>query len=110
MDIAIGSYRKPQEAQMTSTMVECLQGIQTAKEAAAPDKNGSGNPKIRHEYFTRADDAIRDTLCAQMPYGGSIISYGIVTKEGFGKQHMYEWPRRSPRVTQLVRSSFRAFG
>jgi hypothetical protein len=28
------SYRKPQEAQMTSTMVECLQGIQMAKEAS----------------------------------------------------------------------------
>jgi hypothetical protein len=34
-DIEDRSYRKPQEAQMTSTMVECLQGIQTAKEAAA---------------------------------------------------------------------------
>jgi hypothetical protein len=34
-DIEVGSYRKPQEAQMTSTVVECLQGIQTAKEAAA---------------------------------------------------------------------------
>jgi hypothetical protein len=64
MDIEIGSYRKPQEAQMTSTMVECLQGIQMAKEAAAPDKNGSGNLKIRHEYFTRADDAnTRYTMC-----------------------------------------------
>jgi hypothetical protein len=41
---------------MTSTMVECLQGIQTAKEAAATDKNGSGNPMIRYEHFTRADD------------------------------------------------------
>jgi hypothetical protein len=57
MDIEVRSYQKPQEAQMTSTVVECLQGIQTAKEAAAPDKNGSGNPKIRHEHFTRADDA-----------------------------------------------------
>jgi hypothetical protein len=56
-DIEIGSYRKPQEAQMTSTVVECLQGIQTAKEAAAPDENGSGNLTIRHEHFTRADDA-----------------------------------------------------
>jgi hypothetical protein len=37
--------------------MEYLQGRQTAKEAAAPDKNGSGNPKIRHEHFTRADDA-----------------------------------------------------
>jgi hypothetical protein len=35
MDIEARSYRKPQEAQMTSTMVECLQGIQTAKETAA---------------------------------------------------------------------------
>jgi hypothetical protein len=56
------SYRKPQEAQMISTMVECLQGIQTAKEAAAPDKNGSGNPANNDEYFTRADDAY--TRCA----------------------------------------------
>jgi hypothetical protein len=46
MDIEVGSYQKPQEAQMTSTMVECLQGIQMAQEAAAPQKNGSGNPKI----------------------------------------------------------------
>jgi hypothetical protein len=64
MDIEIGSYWKPQEAQMTSTMVEYLQGIQTAKEAAAPDKDRSGNPTIRHEYFTRADNAnMRYTMC-----------------------------------------------
>jgi hypothetical protein len=64
-DIEVESYWKPQEAQMTSTMVECLQGIQTAKEAAAPDKNGLGNPKIRHEHFTRADDAnMRYTMCS----------------------------------------------
>jgi hypothetical protein len=64
-DIEVGSYRKPQEAQMTSTMVECLQGIQTAKEATAPDENGSGNPMIRHEHFTRADDAnTRCTMCS----------------------------------------------
>jgi hypothetical protein len=35
IDIEVGSYWKPQEAQMTSTMVECLQGIQMAKEAVA---------------------------------------------------------------------------
>jgi hypothetical protein len=34
-DIEVGSYRKPQEAQMISTMVQYLQGIQTAKEATA---------------------------------------------------------------------------
>jgi hypothetical protein len=46
-------------------MVECLQGIQAAKEAAAPDENGSGNLKIRHEHFTRADDAnTRYTMCS----------------------------------------------
>jgi hypothetical protein len=39
---------------MISTMVEYLKGIQMAKEAAAPDKNGSGNPMIRHEHFTRS--------------------------------------------------------
>jgi hypothetical protein len=49
---------------MISTMVECLQGIQTAKEATAPDENRSGNPKIRYEYFTRPDDAnMRYTMC-----------------------------------------------
>jgi hypothetical protein len=34
MDIDDQSYQKPQEAQMISTMVECLQGIQMAKEAS----------------------------------------------------------------------------
>jgi hypothetical protein len=35
-----------------------------AKEAAAPDKNGSGNLIIRHEHFTRADDAnMRYAMC-----------------------------------------------
>jgi hypothetical protein len=65
MDIGVGSYWKPQEPQMTSTMVEYLQGIQMAKKAAAPDKNGSGNPKIRYRHFTRADDAnMRYTMCS----------------------------------------------
>jgi hypothetical protein len=64
-DIEARPYRKPQEAQMTSAMVEWLQGIQTAKEAAAPDKNGSGNPANNHEYFTRADDAYtRYAMCS----------------------------------------------
>jgi hypothetical protein len=42
---------------MTSTVVEYLQGIQMAKEAVAPDKNGSGKLTIRYEHFTTADDA-----------------------------------------------------
>jgi hypothetical protein len=61
-DIEVGSYRKPQEAQMISTMVECLQGIPTAKEAIAPEKNRSGNLANNDEHFTRADDAY--TRCA----------------------------------------------
>jgi hypothetical protein len=65
MDIEVRSYRKPWEAKMTSTVVEYLKGIQMAKEAAAPDKNGSGNPTIRYEYFTRADDAnTRYAMCS----------------------------------------------
>jgi hypothetical protein len=65
MDIEVRSYWKPQEAQMTSTMVECLQGIQTAKEAAAPDNNGSGNPANNDEHFTRVDDAyMRCAMCS----------------------------------------------
>jgi hypothetical protein len=64
MDIEVGSYQKPQEAQMISTMVECFPDIQMAKEAVAPDKNGSGNLMTRHEDFTRANDAnIRCTIC-----------------------------------------------
>jgi hypothetical protein len=50
---------------MTSTMVEYLQGIWMAKEAAAPDKNGLGNLMIRHEHFTGADNAnTRYTICS----------------------------------------------
>jgi hypothetical protein len=56
MDMEVRSYRKPQEAQMISTMVECLQGIQMAKEATAPEKDGSGDLTIRYEYFTRTHD------------------------------------------------------
>jgi hypothetical protein len=57
MDIEVGSYQKPQEAEMISTIMECLQGIQMAKEAMAPDKNRSGNLANNNEYFTRADNA-----------------------------------------------------
>jgi hypothetical protein len=57
MDIEVRSYRKPQEAQMTSTMVEYLQGIQTANEATVPDKDRSGNPANKYEHFTRGDDS-----------------------------------------------------
>jgi hypothetical protein len=65
IDMEVRSYQKPQEAQITSTMVECLQGIQTAKEATPPDKNGLGNLKIRYEHFTRADNAnMRCTMCS----------------------------------------------
>jgi hypothetical protein len=65
MDIDVRSYRKPQEAQKTSTVVECVQGIQMAKEAAAPDKDGSGNPTTRYEHFTRADNTnTRYTMCS----------------------------------------------
>jgi endo-1,4-beta-mannosidase len=57
MDIEVGSYQKPQEAQITSTMVEYLQGIQMAKEAAAKDKNRLGNLANNDKHFTRADNA-----------------------------------------------------
>jgi hypothetical protein len=42
-------------------MTESAEGIQMAKEATAPDKNRLGNLKIRHEHFTRANDA--NTRC-----------------------------------------------
>jgi endo-1,4-beta-mannosidase len=65
MDIEVGSYQKPQEAQMISTMEEYLQGIQIAKEAAAPDKNRLRNPANNNEYFTGADNAhIRCDMCS----------------------------------------------
>jgi hypothetical protein len=64
-DIEVGSYQKPQEAQMISTIVEYLQGIQMAKEATAPDKDGLGNLANNNEYFTRADNAnMRYTMCS----------------------------------------------
>jgi hypothetical protein len=65
MDMEVRSYRKPQEAQIISTMVECLQGTQKAKEAAAPGKDGAGNSTIRDEHFTRADHAnTRYAMCS----------------------------------------------
>jgi hypothetical protein len=57
MNIDIRSYQRPQKGQMTSTMVECLQGIQMAKEAADKCKDGSGNPAIVYGHVTRADNA-----------------------------------------------------
>jgi hypothetical protein len=64
-DIEVGSYWKPQEAQMTSTMEEYLQGIQMAKEATAPDYNGSGNLAKNDEHFTRADNTnMRYATCS----------------------------------------------
>jgi hypothetical protein len=65
IDIEVGSYQKPQEAQMIYTMVECSQGIQIAKEATAPDKNRSGNPANNNEHSTRADNAnMRCAICS----------------------------------------------
>jgi hypothetical protein len=35
------------------------------KGSRSPDKKGSGNPTIRYEHFTRADDAnTRYTMCS----------------------------------------------
>jgi hypothetical protein len=55
-DIDIRFYQRPQEVQIISTMVECLQGIQMAKEGTVQCKNGSGDPAIEYEHFTRAND------------------------------------------------------
>jgi hypothetical protein len=55
-DMEVRSYQKLQEAQMASTIMEYLKGIQMAKEAIASGKNGLGNLTIKYEYFTRADD------------------------------------------------------
>jgi hypothetical protein len=61
----VRSYQKPQEAQMTSTMVDYLPGIPMAKEATAPDKNGLGNRANKYRHFTRADDAnTRYAMCS----------------------------------------------
>jgi hypothetical protein len=56
---------------MTSTMLECLQGIQMAKEATAPDKNRSGNPANNDELLTR----------------GSLMTDGRIT-QNFQKEKM----------------------
>jgi endo-1,4-beta-mannosidase len=65
MDIEVGSYRKPQDAQIISTVVEYLQDIQIAKEAIAPDKNRTGNLANNNKHFTRADDThMRYDMCS----------------------------------------------
>jgi hypothetical protein len=38
-------------------MVECLQGIQIAKEATDPDENRLGNLAKNDKHFTRANNA-----------------------------------------------------
>jgi hypothetical protein len=108
-DIEVGSYRKPQEAQMTSTMVECLQGIQIAKEAAAPDKDRSGNLANNDEHFTELMMQIQDILCTQMPYGGSIISHNTSTNDGLSSDICMRPPRGSLGVIRLVWGCFGAF-
>jgi hypothetical protein len=65
MDIEVRSYQKPQEAQIISTVVGYLQGIQIAMEAIAPAKNRSGNLAKNEEYFTRANDThMRCDICS----------------------------------------------
>jgi hypothetical protein len=65
IDIEVGSYWKPQEAQIISTIVEYLQGIWIAKEAAALDKNGLGNLANNDKYSTRANDTnMRYAICS----------------------------------------------
>jgi hypothetical protein len=50
---------------MISTMVEYLQGIQMAKEAAAPDKNRLGNLANNDKHFTRANNThTRYDMCS----------------------------------------------
>jgi hypothetical protein len=50
---------------MISTIVECLQGIQIAKEAIAPDKHRSGNPANNNTHFTRANNTyMRYAMCS----------------------------------------------
>jgi hypothetical protein len=52
---------------------------------------------------------IQDVICAQMPYRGGIISHDAWTNDEFGDDASTKWPRRLPRVTQLVRRGFGAF-
>jgi hypothetical protein len=55
-DMDVGSYRRILDVQMTSTVVECLQGIDTAKEAVVQCKDGLASPAIEYEHFTRANN------------------------------------------------------
>jgi hypothetical protein len=36
-------------------------------------------------------------ICAQMPYGGSIISHNILTNDGLSSKHMYKIAERITR-------------
>jgi hypothetical protein len=52
---------------------------------------------------------IRDVLCAQIPYGGGIISHNTSTNDGLGSDMCTRWPRGSPRVIRLVREGLGPF-
>jgi hypothetical protein len=52
---------------------------------------------------------IRDVLCAQMPYGGGIISHNTLTNDGLSSDICTRWPRGSPGVIRLVWGYFGAF-
>jgi hypothetical protein len=51
---------------------------------------------------------IRNMIYIQMPYGGGIISHDASTNHEFGDDISVKRPRRSPRVTRLVRRGFGA--
>jgi hypothetical protein len=72
---------------MISTMVEYLQGIQVAKEAIAPEKNGLGNPANNDEYFTRADDIYE--ICYVLKYPMEVVLLAITHQQIIGLAMIY---------------------
>jgi metal-dependent amidase/aminoacylase/carboxypeptidase family protein len=109
MDIEVRSYQKPQEAQITSTMVECLQGIQIAKEATAQIRMDQEIQQIMMNTSPELMMLIQDVIYAQMPYRGGIISHNTSTNDMLSSDICMRWPRGSPRVIQLVWGYFGVF-
>jgi hypothetical protein len=80
-----------------------------AKEATAPDKNGSGNPANNDNTSPELTTHIQNVIWAQIPYGGGIISHNTSTNNGLSSDICTRWPRGSPGVIRLVWGLFGAF-
>jgi hypothetical protein len=69
-------------------------------------QDGLENPVYSIDTLPEQTMYIQNMVCAQMPYGGSIIRLDTSTNNGFSDDACTKWLRRSPRVTRLVQRGF----